>query len=211
VAEGVIFDFGGVIGISPSTFVDGMAERFATTAAVVVEAVFGAHHDEPGHPWHAAERGEFDLDSAEFDRAMGERFAARGAGWDHCYFVDWITTSRVAPCEPMVALARDLRAGGVRTGLLTNSIREFRAVIDATVDVAATFDAEVDSCAVGIRKPDPAIYRLMLERLGVAPERCLFLDDIATNVAAAEVLGMATMHVTDPAVAADEARARVGR
>jgi len=57
---------------------------------------------------------------------------------------------------------------------------------------------------VGMRKPDPEIYRLTCSRLGVAPERCLFIDDLLCNVEAADALGMQTIQCLDPVAVADE-------
>jgi len=55
------------------------------------------------------------------------------------------------------------------------------------------FEVVVDSAFVGLRKPDPAIYRLTCDRLGVAPDRCLFVDDVEVNCTAAADLGMAAV------------------
>jgi putative hydrolase of the HAD superfamily len=62
----------------------------------------------------------------------------------------------------------------------------------------------IDSSKVGMRKPDPEIYLLTCSRLGVAPERCLFIDDLLCNVEAANALGMQTIQCLDPVAVADE-------
>jgi epoxide hydrolase-like predicted phosphatase len=59
--------------------------------------------------------------------------------------------------------------------------------------LASLFDALVISGEVGLRKPDPAIYSLAAERLGVAPEKCVFVDDLPGNLKPAAALGMATV------------------
>ncbi len=59
-------------------------------------------------------------------------------------------------------------------------------------------DVVIDSCEVGVRKPNPAIYQLTTDRLGIAPDRCLFLDDFPWNLTPAVELGMQVQHVTDP-------------
>jgi putative hydrolase of the HAD superfamily len=63
---------------------------------------------------------------------------------------------------------------------------------------------------VGLRKPDPAIYRLVCERLGVGPEGCLFIDDVEANCAAAAELGMAAVRFRDNSQAIADIRAALG-
>ena len=65
------------------------------------------------------------------------------------------------------------------------------------IPVDDLFEVIVDSSAVGIRKPDPAIYRMALDQLGVAPERSVFLDDAPGNIEAARALGMHAILVED--------------
>ena len=103
----------------------------------------------------------------------------------------------------MLEAATAARRSGRRTAILSNNIRDWQwrdlVGADDLVDVV------VDSCEVGLRKPDEAVYRLTMERLGVDdPSRCVFLDDFAWNLAPAQRLGMRTLHVTDPVVAAAE-------
>jgi putative hydrolase of the HAD superfamily len=84
-----------------------------------------------------------------------------------------------------------LKAAGYKTQFLTNNVREASADWRAMVDVDALFDVVVDSSEVGMRKPNPAIYRHALALLGgVAPERSVFLDDAPGNVAGARAVGM---------------------
>ena len=76
--------------------------------------------------------------------------------------------------------------------------------------VDALFEVVVDSAFVGLRKPDPAIYRLTCERLGVAPERCVFVDDVEVNCAAAAELGMAAVLFRSSEQAIAEVREALG-
>ena len=62
----------------------------------------------------------------------------------------------------------------------------------------------VESAVEGLRKPDPRIYELVCDRLGVAPDEAVFLDDLGVNLKPARVLGMTTIKVADPAAALDE-------
>jgi putative hydrolase of the HAD superfamily len=92
--------------------------------------------------------------------------------------------------EPVVARALAIRARGVRTACVTNNVLEFGEGWRSLVPVDDLFDAVVDSCHAGVRKPDPRIYRLALDAVDVDAEAAVFLDDHPANVAAAEALGM---------------------
>ena len=86
---------------------------------------------------------------------------------------------------------RDARASGVKTAIVTNNVREFGDGWRSMLPVDELFDAVIDSAHVGVRKPDPRIFHLTLERLGgVAASDAVFLDDFHGNVTAAERLGM---------------------
>jgi epoxide hydrolase-like predicted phosphatase len=95
------------------------------------------------------------------------------------------------PDERMLAVVRRARAAGVRTGLLSNSWG-FDYPRDGWPGL---LDAVVISGEVGLRKPDPAIYALAAERLGLPPEAIVFVDDLPPNVRAASEAGMtAVLH-----------------
>jgi epoxide hydrolase-like predicted phosphatase len=96
----------------------------------------------------------------------------------------------------MVERAQRIVAHGYRTALVTNNAHEFREGWRRLVPADELFQVIVDSSEVGVRKPDPRIFELALARLGgVPPERALFLDDAASNVAAAEKLGIRSVLV----------------
>ncbi|RME38647.1 MAG: HAD family hydrolase, partial [Thermoflexia bacterium] len=95
--------------------------------------------------------------------------------------------------EDLVALLREVRALGLRTGLLSNHPTNLRRLL-ANHGLIALFDAIVISAEEGLMKPDPAIYRLILERLGAAPEEAAFVDDWRPNVEAARALGITSFH-----------------
>ena len=93
--------------------------------------------------------------------------------------------------EVLVGRVRALRAAGLATALVTNNVAEFRPHWRAMLPVDELFDLVVDSSEVGVRKPDPAIYRLALAGLGGIPPECaLFLDDYPSNIDAAVALGI---------------------
>jgi putative hydrolase of the HAD superfamily len=96
------------------------------------------------------------------------------------------------PNESMIGYMRDLCRRDVRMALLTNNVREWEPHWRAKIpQIDQIFEVIVDSGFVGMRKPDPAIYELTLERLGdVAAEECVFVDDVDVNCDAAAALGM---------------------
>jgi epoxide hydrolase-like predicted phosphatase len=80
---------------------------------------------------------------------------------------------------------------GVRTGLISNSWGAGRYELDRFPEM---FDGWVISGEEGVRKPDPAIYALGAERIGLTPEDCVFVDDLKGNLKPARAMGMATVH-----------------
>jgi HAD superfamily hydrolase (TIGR01509 family) len=100
----------------------------------------------------------------------------------------------------MVAVVGEVRAAGVPTGLISNSWGT--GIYDrAPLDI---FDATVISGDVGLHKPQPEIYELGAERIGVPAANCVFVDDLRENVAGAEAVGMtALLHRESPATIAE--------
>lgn len=186
--EAVFFDFGGVFIPSPFAALGEAAAKLDLDEAVLVDAMFGPYDVDTDHPWHRLERGELSFTDAR--TAIGDLSEANGLG----------------RLDPMVALAdlavghevrafmvdavRDLRARGLRTGVITNNIAEFGTTWRAMIPVEELFDDIVDSSAVGVRKPDAAIYHLACDRLGVAPTTSVFIDDYQGNVDGARAAGL---------------------
>ena len=113
--------------------------------------------------------------------------------------------------DELFAYFRELHDAGVRLAICTNNVREWEPIWRTKLPIDEIFETVVDSAFVGVRKPDPAIYALVLERLGLPAEECAFVDDIAVNVGAARELGFAGVHFTDTAQAIAELDALLGR
>lgn len=195
----VIFDFGGVLVTSPFTAMRAWARSNGHDAGAVMEIFLGPYHDDGDHPFHRAERGE--LTAAEF-RPMIQLLADEQG-------IDISTARGVASMQPvpeMIERVRELRRDGYRTALLSNTIREFGGLWRTLVPIDDLFDVVVESAEVGMRKPNPSIYRLTLERLGDPPaESVVFLDDHPGNIAGAIGVGLRTVLVgDDPAPALAE-------
>lgn len=199
-----MFDFAGVLTYTPTRLMAERAARFGYDLPAVMPHMLGPLHEDTDHPWHRIERGEITL--AEHAELMAPIWEANGFKRHMPPPSSADMTAAIEPCEPMVEAARAIRAGGTKTAIISNNIREWdwRGLIDADHLV----DEVIDSSWVGLRKPDPAIFQLAMNRLGLAdPTRCLFLDDFEWNLAGAAELGMQTRHVTDPVQAAADLRA----
>ena len=96
------------------------------------------------------------------------------------------------------------------TAVLSNSLGRHPYDPYAGFDLRGTFDEVVLSAEHGVRKPDPVIFQLVLDRLGVAAGECLFVDDSEENLAAAQRLGISTLHALDERVVAVQLRAALG-
>ncbi|WP_338704299.1 HAD-IA family hydrolase (plasmid) [Streptomyces sp. Q6] len=110
--------------------------------------------------------------------------------------------------EPAVIVAVAVaRRAGVKVGILSNSVGLTPWNLYQGYALNRLFDAVVLSHRHGVRKPDPDIYRLLLTRLGVTAEECVFVDDTAQHLAPAAAMGFTTVHAQEPArtVAAIEA------
>ncbi len=98
----------------------------------------------------------------------------------------------------LIAYIRGLKPA-FKTGLLSNNWSNLRHLIEQRWQVSDAFDTLVNSAEVGLLKPDPAIYQLTLERLGVSPEQAVFVDDFIENVQAARQLGWQAVQFQNPA------------
>ena len=111
------------------------------------------------------------------------------------------------PNERFIDYMRELRDRGLRMAICTNNVREWEPLWRAKLPVDEIFETVVDSAFVGLRKPDPRIYDLTLERLGLEPAAALLIDDIELNCEAARELGMQAVwfRETDQAIGEIEA------
>jgi putative hydrolase of the HAD superfamily len=114
--------------------------------------------------------------------------------------------------EPMLEVMRQLRDRGYRMAILTNNVREWEELWRAKLPVDEIFELVVDSAWVGMRKPDPEIYRLTIDRLGdeLQPHECLFVDDNELNVEAARELGLHAVRFVSNDQAIPEIRTTLG-
>ena len=185
--DAVLFDFGGVFTESPFLAAHEAGEELGIDVDVAFDLCFGTYHHDGDHPWHRLERGEMTLEDAR--QALRTMASERGYDVDPIDFLMRLAREDHQR-EQVVERALAIKASGIRTACVTNNILEFGEGWRSLVPVDDLFDAVIDSCHAGVRKPDPRIYRLALDAVDVDAEATVFLDDHPANVAAAEALGM---------------------
>jgi epoxide hydrolase-like predicted phosphatase len=187
-----LFDFGGVFIDSPFEVTEKAAARMGLSAEQLTSIVFGSYDRDDDHPWHRLERGEIPFDAARAEIGVLAEEAGLGQV-DPLEVLAELGAASRTPREFMVDLVREARGLGIRTSIVTNNIAEFGNYWRALLPLDELFDDVVDSSEVGMRKPNPAIFHLACERIDVAPERALFVDDHPGNVAGAEAAGLAAL------------------
>jgi len=199
----LICDFGGVLTTPLQAGFLAYQEETGVSLEELGTAMARATEEHGDHPLFMLERGE--IAETEFWSRLGRHTGAdlESSRLRELFF------ERLEPNTPMIELVRELRGDGVRAALLTNNVREWEPLWRAKLpEVDELFELVVDSAFVGLRKPDPTIYALTLERLGgVAPERCVFVDDLDVNCDAARELGMMAVRFETADQAIPEIRA----
>ena len=201
--DAVIFDFTGVLSTSPGEMMRRQIDRSGIDVevdlATFVQIIMGPLDAEGDHPWHRLERGRIDFD---------EYVAGIEPLWRAAGFEAFPTPPRgealltgMSKIPEMIDAAAAVRAAGYRTAILTNNIKEWAAWRQLW-DADNLVDVVVDSCEVDMRKPNADIFEFTVGQLGSPVERTLFLDDFPWNISGAEAVGLQTVHVTDPVVAA---------
>lgn len=206
----VICDFGGVLTSPLAASFAAFQAQAEIPAEALGEALAAIGERDGGNPLHALEVGE--LTERDFLRGLELELSQRlGRSVDMSNFAD-LYWSNLKPNQALIDLIRELRhARGYRTALLTNNVREWEARWRAMFAVEELFELVIDSSAVGLRKPNPEIYSLTLERLCVPAAECLFIDDFAHNCEAAVAAGMTAVHFRDNGQAIAEIEAALPR
>jgi putative hydrolase of the HAD superfamily len=203
--KAVIFDLGGVVFGSPFEHFD----AYEVTAGLPTGSVRTviAHSSQHG-AWAALERGELTL--PEFTAALEAEAGTAGVVIDATEIMAMIGRGIGARPEMITAITR-IRERGLRTAALTNNWPGGDGNgTPPGLRSLTIFDVVVESAVEGMRKPDPRIYHLTCERLGVAPADAVFLDDIGANLKPARAMGMTTIKVGDTAQALRDLEAVLG-
>ena len=204
--EAVISDFGGVLTTPLLEAFSAVQERIDVPLEAYGAAMVHSLEHDGEHPLYALERGE--ISESEFlarlenglADAVGLNVSLHGFG---ARLMDALQPNDVL-FERYRALQRER---GLRFALCTNNVREWEPLWRAKLPIDDVFELVVDSAFVGTRKPEPAIYALTLERLGLPGEACAFVDDLEVNVDAARKAGMQGIVFRDTASAVAELEA----
>ncbi|MFF4583723.1 HAD family hydrolase [Streptomyces sp. NPDC001389] len=186
--QAVIFDFGGVL----TCPMDDTAIAFAAEIGLPKYAYRDTVAFNPaGRALYAQlERG--DITQSEWN----QRIAAL-LGIDSSNLMGRALAT-LSPEKEVVDTVRQIREAGLKTAILSNSMGLDPFNPYTPWDLDANHDVVVLSEHHRMRKPEPEIYQLTLDQLGLPADRCIFVDDSATNLAPAQTLGMTTTHATSP-------------
>lgn len=203
--EAIVTDFGGVL-TSPliesfAAFQEESGVSFQSLGMAL--AAIGAR--DGANPLFELETGR--MSEADFLGRLAEELSEREGreiamdGFGARYF------GSLRPNEPMIDFMRRLSGRGLRMAICTNNVREWEPLWRAMLPVDEIFPDVIDSAFVGFRKPEPEIYRIALERVGVEASAALFVDDTEINCTAARELGMHAVWfcTTEQAIAEIEA------
>ena len=201
--KAVLFDFGGVITTSPFE----AFARFERENGLPSDFIRRINATNPDtNAWARLERSEVGLE--EFDALFAAE--ARAAGHELSGLT--VLTLLDGDIRPEMVTALRLCRERFALGCITNNIVPHEKDLDrdATpkeleiLEILGLFDHVVESSKIGIRKPDPRIYQLACDAMGVSPEQSVYLDDLGINLKPARALGMATIKVISAKQALDE-------
>lgn len=204
--EAVIFDFGGVLTSSPFE----AFARFETERGLPIDIIRrtnAANHLE--NAWARFERAEVDIDA--FDTLFADESRALGAevrGRDVLPLLQG--DLRPEMVEALKRIKAQFKTGCITNNLPANAIGSLTGRTLYVAEVMALFDHVIESAKIGLRKPDPRIYRLMVETLKVDPRNCVYLDDLGVNLKPAREMGMITIKVASGVQAIAELEAATG-
>jgi len=204
--EAVIFDFGGVLTSSPfEAFARFETERGLPTD--IIRRTNAANHLE--NAWAKFERAEVDIET--FDRLFAEESRALGAEVRGRDVVSLLQGDlRPEMVEALKRIKAQFKTGCITNNLPANAIGSMTGRSLYIAEVMVLFDHVIESAKIGLRKPDPQIYKMMVETLKVDPKTCVYLDDLGVNLKPAREMGMTTIKVTSGAQAIAELEAATG-
>lgn len=201
--KAVIFDIGGVLTDSPVTRIRAYNAEFGIPEEAR-QHIFVPHDG----LWSRFERSELTPTAfaAEFETSL----SAFGVDGDGQHFLEWFFQG-FPPRQEMIDVVHALR-DHVRLGVITNNVSREAAPERRTsgLDVHSLFPVVIESAIVGLRKPDPRIFEMCCEALGVTPPEAVFLDDLGVNLKGARALGMHTIKVDETLSAIAELEEALG-
>jgi putative hydrolase of the HAD superfamily len=203
--EALVCDFGGVLTTPLVQSFMAFQDQTGISSETLGKAMQAATEVNGDNPLYEMERGEItevaflELLTDHLEPLLGHRPEMHR--FKEIYF------EALEPNPPMIELMRELKAAGYRMAMLTNNVREWEPLWRSMLPVDEIFETVVDSGFVGCRKPESRIYAITLDRLGLAAESCLFVDDVLVNCEGARKAGMTAVHFGENEQAIGEIRA----
>jgi putative hydrolase of the HAD superfamily len=206
--EAVISDFGGVLTTPLVQSFMAFQDQTGISTEILGRGMQAATEANGGeNPLFEMERGE--ISEAAFLEQLTDALEPLLGHRPQMHRFREIYFKALDPNPPMIELMRELKTAGYRMAMLTNNVREWEPLWRPMLPVDEIFETVVDSGFVGCRKPESKIYALTLERIGLAAESCLFVDDVQVNCEGAERAGMAAVHFRDNEQAIAEVREKL--
>jgi putative hydrolase of the HAD superfamily len=192
----VISDFGGVLTTPLLHSFVAFQDETGISFEALGKAMQAAAERNGAYPLFELEKGN--MTEADFLELLRDNLEPELGHRPELHRFREIYFDALEPNEPMIELMRDLQRREYRMALLTNNVREWEPLWRTMLPVDEIFELIVDSAFVGMRKPEPEIYELTVERIGgVSAAECVFVDDTEVNCDAARELGMAAVHFRD--------------
>jgi putative hydrolase of the HAD superfamily len=207
--EAVIWDFGGVFTTSPFE----AFRRFEARRGLPQDFIRRVNAADPdANAWALFERNE--IDAAAFDAMFLEESTRLGHPLRGAEVLPLLS----GEVRPRVVAALKACKARFKVGCITNNVVTGHGTgmagsaekAEAIADIFAQFEAVLESSKAGVRKPDPRIYQMMCELLAVAPEDCVYLDDLGVNCKPAAALGMTAIKVATEDQALEDLAAATG-
>ncbi|EKS34267.1 MAG: putative hydrolase of the HAD superfamily [Afipia broomeae] len=204
--EAVIWDFGGVLTTSPfEAFARYEKERGLPVD--IIRRTNAANHFE--NAWAKFERAEVDL--ATFDELFAAESLALGAEVRGRDVVPLLSGDpRPEMVEALRRVKQHFKTGCITNNLPANAMGSSGGRALYVAETMALFDHVIESAKIGLRKPDPRIYQMMVAALDVDPKKCVYLDDLGVNLKPAREMGMTTIKVIDAPQAIRDLEAATG-
>ena len=199
----VLWDFGGVITSSPFEAFN----QYERENSFPLNFIRGVNSRNPDtNAWAQFERNQITVD--EFD----QRFAEESKQLGHCISGKTVLSLIAGEVRPEMVEALKLLKNKLTIGCITNNMLSGKGAgmarnskrAEAMQQVLDLFDVVIESSKIGIRKPDPRIYQIACDQLGIAPNEAVFLDDLGVNLKPARAMGMSTIKVLGSVQALDD-------
>jgi putative hydrolase of the HAD superfamily len=202
--KAVIWDFGGVLTTSPFEAFN----RYEAEQGIPMDFIRSVNASNPdSNAWAKFESSSVSME--EFDTLFAdetERAGHRIRGFAVLLLLSGDVRPRMVEALRLIkqryrvaCITNNVKGTGEGPGMASDEVKARQVV-----EIMSQFDFVIESSVVGVRKPDPRIYKMACEKLGIAPEQALFIDDLGINLKPARAMGMTTIKVLSQAQALAE-------